>query len=121
MSKTVSAMQLVLVGIAAVSGLMAGTCVAVRHIMKTPEARWAIAIGYAVIGAAFGALSVALGEFVNVLDVNTGRQAILAGLTFGALGTVVTAGANLGSIITFKCLGMSVRIERDREDDDAGD
>lgn len=105
--------QLSLLGIAAVGGMMAGTCGALRRIMSTGEARAAIVIGYAFLGLSGGIVGAALGVFFPVFDVDSARAALVVGATFGTLIVVVLLGANFGSVMTFRFKGMRLTIEPD--------
>lgn len=111
-----SAAQIALVGIAAVGGLMAGTCAAINKTLSNGQARAAILIGYAFVGLAFGGLTAALGVFVPVLDIESFRGALLAGAAGGLGGVLIIASANFGSIVTLRYFGLRMTIEPDDSD-----
>jgi len=109
--------QLSLLGIAAVGGMMAGTCGALRRILSTGEARAAIVLGYAFIGLSGGIAGAAVGVFLPVFDVDSMRGALIVGATFGTLIVVALLGANFGSVMTFRFKGMRITIEPDSRRD----
>ncbi len=113
----ISIAQLTLLGIAAVGGLAAGTCLGVRRMLRNGQARAALLIGYAVIGLTSGVLVLAGGIALPLLDVSTLRGALLVGAAGGLGGVVLLAGANIGSTITLRYLGLRMTIEPDNGGD----
>jgi hypothetical protein len=112
----ISTAQIALVGIAAVGGLMAGTCAAINKTLSNGQARAAILIGYAFVGLAFGGLTAALGVWLPLLDIASFRGALLTGAIGGLGGVLVIASANISSVVTLRYFGLRMTIEPDDSD-----
>lgn len=121
MMREPDALNVLLIGFAAVGGLMSGTCLAIRKTLKDKKAKLALWFGYGFVGLTFGLVGLALEPFIGFMEVESYQGAFLVGVLFATVGVTIIGAVNIGSVITLRYLGLQVTIAPMQDDSDEED